>query len=113
MATSRILRNSAIIAVALAGFTALSTPAQASGPASPQSYVFMTALDATPEYAKPDSSSHRYDVAPAGTPIRIDCETTETPSGYLWYRVADVQPDETWVWSGHFASPVHPPKSCY
>ncbi|MEW1654265.1 hypothetical protein [Streptomyces sp. NPDC093707] len=113
MTVPRALRKSAVVGMALVGLTAIPTSAQASSAAPAASYTTMTALDATPEYAKPDSSSQRFDVVRAGTPIKIQCQTTQTASGLLWYREYDTQPGPVWVYSGHFASPTHPPKSCY
>jgi len=114
MATPQsVLTKTAVLgaALALAGLTA--TSAQAQEAAAAPAFVNLTVLDqhGAPIYTKPTSSSTRTRVEPAGTTLRIACSTTNTPSGALWFRIYDSQPT-AWVWSGHFASLVHPPKAC-
>ena len=110
-----VLTKSAVIvaALALAGGTATAAQAQESAAAAP-AYVTLSVLSpgGAPIYAEPRSSSKRYRVDKAGTKERIQCSTTKTPSGNLWYRIYDSQP-VGWVWSGHFASQVNRPKECF
>ncbi|MET7572617.1 hypothetical protein ABZT04_29570 [Streptomyces sp. NPDC005492] len=113
MATPQsVLKKTAVLgaALALAGVTATVEAQEAS--AAP-AYVNLTVLDThgAPIYAKPTSSSTRYRTEPFKTVLRIQCSTTNTPSGALWFRIYDSQPT-SWVWSGHFESLVHPPKAC-
>jgi hypothetical protein len=114
MATPQgVVKKSAVLvaALALAGGTATAAEAKESRPAAP-AYVSLTVLSAqAPVYAKPTSSSTRYRTEPRGTTLRIACSTTDTPSGNMWFRIYDSQP-VGWVWSGHFASLVNPPKKC-
>ncbi len=114
MATPQgVVKKSAVLvaALALAGGTATAAEAKESRPAAP-AYVSLTVLSAkAPVHAKPTSSSTRYRTEPRGTTLRIACSTTATPSGNMWFRIYDSQP-VGWVWSGHFASLVNPPKKC-
>ncbi|WP_416967182.1 SH3 domain-containing protein [Streptomyces sp. 4F14] len=102
-----VLTKSAVFgsALALAGLSATTAHA---APA----FVNLTTAEASPIYSQPSSSSTRYRTEPRGTTLRIQCSTTQTPSGNLWYRIYDSQPT-AWVWSGHFPSLVHPPKECF
>ncbi|GAA4333775.1 hypothetical protein GCM10023086_65260 [Streptomyces venetus] len=116
MATPQgVLKKSAVImaALAIAGGTASAAQAKDSAAAAP-AYVTLSVLSpgGAPVYAEPSSSSHRYRVDRAGTKERIQCSTTKTPSGNMWFRIYDSHP-VGWVWSGHFASQVHPPKECF
>ncbi|WP_458243210.1 hypothetical protein [Streptomyces sp. MAI_2237] len=114
MATPQsVLRKTAVLgaALALAGITAT---AQAQEASAAPAYVNLTVLDihGAPLYAKPTSSSTRFRTEPFKTTLRIQCSTTKTPSGALWFRLYNSKP-QTWVWSGHFESLVHNPKECF
>jgi hypothetical protein len=108
-----VLTKTAVLGatLALAGLSSTSAQAQEARAQAP-AFVNLTVLSANaPIYAKPTSSSTRYRTEPRGTTLRIACSTTATPSGNMWFRIYDSQP-VSWVWSGHFASLVHPPKKC-
>ncbi|MEW1775845.1 hypothetical protein [Streptomyces sp. NPDC086777] len=114
MATpQRAMKKSAVLlaTMALAG---LATVAQAQEASAAPAFVNLTVLDThgAPIYAQPTSSSTRYRVDAFKTVERIQCSTTKTPSGERWFRIYDSQPT-AWVWSGHFASLVNPPKECF
>ncbi|MGW3013553.1 hypothetical protein ACWC9R_32705 [Streptomyces sp. NPDC001219] len=72
----------------------------------------VASVHGAPVYAKPSSGAERFRTYRQGTPLRIACQTTRTPSGRLWYRLYDHIPT-SWVHSGHFISVVNPPKECY
>ncbi|SEQ43859.1 hypothetical protein SAMN04487983_100586 [Streptomyces sp. yr375] len=115
MATPQsVLTKTAVFgaALALAGLTATSAEAREAAPAAAPAYVNLTTLESAPIYSQPVSSSTRYRTEPRGTTLRIQCSTTKTPSGNMWFRLYDSQPT-SWVWSGHFQSLVHPPKECF
>lgn len=116
MTTPRnVLKKSAVLvaALAMAGGTATAADARESRPAAP-AYVNLTVAspNGAPIYAKPTSSSTRYGKEPYKAKLRIQCSTTKTPSGNLWFRIYDSQPT-AWVWSGHFPSLVKNPKECF
>ncbi|MGY4736947.1 SH3 domain-containing protein [Streptomyces sp. ATMOS53] len=115
MATPQsVLTKTAVLgaALALAGLTATSAQAQEASAAAAPAFVNLTTAESSPIYSEPSSSSTRYRTEPRGTTLRIQCSTTKTPSGNLWYRIYDSQPT-AWVWSGHFPSQVHRPKECF
>lgn len=98
-------------ALAFAGLTSTSAQALENTAAAAPAFVNLVTAESSPIYAQPTSSSTRYRTEPAGTTLRIQCSTTNTPSGAMWYRLYDAQPT-SWVWSGHFMSLVNPPKKC-
>ncbi|MGW0578104.1 SH3 domain-containing protein [Streptomyces sp. NPDC002920] len=115
MATPQsVLTKTAVLgaALALAGLTATSAEAQEATAAAAPAFVNLTTAESSPIYSQPSSSSTRYRTEPRGTTLRIQCSTTKTPSGNLWYRIYDSQPT-AWVWSGHFPSQVNRPKECF
>ncbi|MCX5451502.1 MULTISPECIES: hypothetical protein [Streptomyces] len=106
----------AVALLVACGGAATATPLSAESTAAPVAARYKTMVVASvhgaPIYAKPSSDAHRFRTYRQGTPVRIQCQTTKTPSGRLWYRLYNSMPT-SWVHSGHFASPVHPPKECY
>ncbi|KIZ18028.1 hypothetical protein [Streptomyces natalensis] len=74
--------------------------------------MYVASPHGAPLYAKPDSHSKRFGIAPQSTREEIQCQTTKTPSGARWFKLYNNYPD-TWVWSGHFISSVHHPKDCW
>ncbi|MGW0960554.1 SH3 domain-containing protein [Streptomyces gelaticus] len=100
----------AAVGIAFTGLTTTSASAQAQVAAAP-AYIKLTALETTPIYAGPSSSSSKIRTVRAGTTLSIACQTTKTPSGRLWYRLYNHTPKQ-WAWAGHFESPFTPPKEC-
>ncbi|MEU4152320.1 SH3 domain-containing protein [Streptomyces sp. NPDC026659] len=107
------LKKTALLAAAMTA-AGIALVGQAQEASAAPAFVNLTVLDqhGAPVYAQPTSSSTRYRVEKAGTTLRIQCSTTKTPSGALWFRIYDSQPTG-WVYSGHFQSLVHPPKECF
>ncbi|MFI6406997.1 hypothetical protein [Streptomyces sp. NPDC050548] len=98
-------------ALAFAGLTSTSAQALENTAAAAPQYVNLVTAESSPIYSQPTSSSTRFRTEAAGTTLRIQCSTTNTPSGAMWYRLYDAKPT-SWVWSGHFMSLVNPPKKC-
>ncbi|MFE7312384.1 SH3 domain-containing protein [Streptomyces sp. NPDC057555] len=114
---STFARRAAVGAAGLALAATLSPVAQADGraetraSASRGSYIELTAYTKAPVYAKPSSSSKRLGTVQAGEKVRVWCQV-KGPSGNIWYAIQDLAPGGHYVWSGHFISLAHPPKSC-
>ncbi|MEU8684189.1 SH3 domain-containing protein [Streptomyces sp. NPDC048611] len=98
------------------GGAATATPLSAEPTAAPVAARYKTMAVASVHgasvYAGPSSDARKFRKYPLGTALKIQCQTTKTPSGRLWYRLYNHIPT-SWVHSSHFASPVHPPKECY
>ncbi|MEU4036889.1 MULTISPECIES: hypothetical protein [Streptomyces] len=107
------LKKTATIAAAMT-LAGLACAAQAQEASAAPAFVNLTVLDThgAPLYAQPTSSSHKFRTVPFKTTLEIQCSTTKTPSGALWFRLYNSKPT-TWVYSGHFESLVHPPKECF
>ncbi|MEW1653850.1 SH3 domain-containing protein [Streptomyces sp. NPDC093707] len=112
---STFARRAAVGAAGLALAATLSPVAQADGHAetraSASQGMELMAYTKAPVYAKPSSSSTRLGTVQAGGKVRVWCQV-KGPSGHIWYAIQDLAPGGHYVWSGHFMSLAHPPKSC-
>ncbi|AZS73617.1 hypothetical protein DDE74_24060 [Streptomyces lydicus] len=106
----------AVALLVACGGAATATPLSAEPTAAPVAARYKTMMVASIHgarvYAKPSSDAREFTRYRYNTALKIACQTTKTPSGRLWYRLYNHMPT-SWVHSGHFASPVHPPKECY